>query len=157
MIFKKLWQRFWPFGVETRLRPHLLLGLFFLSACASSREPEPSFQSVQFSAKPKNIILLIGDGMGLSQMSAHIYWTGAGKTIFEQFPHVGFHKSHSCNDLVTDSAAGATAFACGQKTTNGAIGVLPLKSETCDFGARATQSESRQFNGGANLTPLSRP
>lgn len=71
----------------------------------------------------KNVILLIGDGMGLAQLSAGIYWLGAGKTAFEQFPVVGFHKSHSCNDLVTDSAAGATAFSCGQKTNNGVIGM----------------------------------
>src|SRR5690606_13382382 len=48
-----------------------------------------------------------------------------GKSAFERFPVVGFHKSHSCDDLVTDSAAGATAFSCGQKTINNAIGVLP--------------------------------
>jgi alkaline phosphatase len=77
------------------------------------------------SPRAKNVILLIGDGMGLAQLSAGIYWSGAGKTTFEQFPVVGFHKSHSCNDLITDSAAGATAFSCGQKTNNGAVGVLP--------------------------------
>ena len=38
-------------------------------------------------------------------------------------PVLGFHKSYSYDDLVTDSAAGATAFACGIKTFNGALGV----------------------------------
>ncbi len=82
-------------------------------------------------AQPKNIILVIGDGMGLSQISAGLYWKGVGKSIFEKFPIVGFHKSFSCNDLITDSAAGATAFACGQKTTNGAIGVTPPSNKPC--------------------------
>ena len=82
-------------------------------------------------AAPKNIVLVIGDGMALSQISAGLYWKGVGKSVFEQFPIVGFHKSFSCNDLVTDSAAGATAFACGQKTTNGAIGVVPPKNKPC--------------------------
>lgn len=71
---------------------------------------------------PKNIILMIGDGMGLSQISAAMY-ANRNSTILEKFPVVGFHKSHSANDLVTDSAAGATAFSCGCKTYNGAIGL----------------------------------
>jgi alkaline phosphatase len=45
------------------------------------------------------------------------------KLNLEQMPVLGFHKSYSYDDLVTDSAAGATAFACGIKTFNGAIGV----------------------------------
>jgi alkaline phosphatase len=98
--------------------------LVLLQGCAS-KKPVIDFSSIQFAERPKNIIFLIGDGMGLSQMSAHIYWKGVNKTIFEKMPIVGFHKSHSCDDLVTDSAAGATAFSCGKKTTNGAIGVLP--------------------------------
>lgn len=69
--------------------------------------------------------------MGLSQLTAGLYWKGVGKSVLEQFPIVGFHKSFSCNDLVTDSAAGATAFACGQKTTNGAIGVTQPGNKPC--------------------------
>ena len=45
----------------------------------------------------------------------------------ERFPVVGLHKPHAADNLVTDSAAGATAFACGVKTYNGAIGVNPEK------------------------------
>jgi len=44
-------------------------------------------------------------------------------TVFERFKNIGFHKSHSADNLVTDSAAGATAFASGVKTYNGALGV----------------------------------
>lgn len=73
---------------------------------------------------PKNIILMIGDGMGLTQISAGMYRNG-NKLNLEQFPIIGLHKSYSSNDLITDSAAGATAFACGIKTYNGAIGVNP--------------------------------
>ncbi len=72
--------------------------------------------------KVKNIILLIGDGMGLTQISAGMYSQG-NKTSLEEFPVIGLHKSHASNKLVTDSAAGATAFSCGVKTYNGAIGV----------------------------------
>lgn len=74
--------------------------------------------------KPKNIILMIGDGMGLTQITAGMYSNG-NKIELENFPVVGLHKSYSFDNLVTDSASGATAFACGVKTYNGAIGVNP--------------------------------
>jgi len=70
----------------------------------------------------KNVIFLIGDGMGLTQITAGMY-NNNNKTALEHFPIVGLHKCHSFNNLVTDSAAGATAFASGVKTVNGAIGV----------------------------------
>ena len=73
-------------------------------------------------AKPKNIILLIGDGMGISQISAGMYMNGNHLNL-EQLPVIGLHKSYSYDNLITDSAAGATAFASGVKTYNGAIGV----------------------------------
>lgn len=71
---------------------------------------------------PKNIILMIGDGMGLSQITAGMYANG-DKLHLERMKTIGLHKSHAATALVTDSAAGATAFACGQKTYNGAIAV----------------------------------
>lgn len=74
--------------------------------------------------KPKNIILMIGDGMGLAQITAGMYANG-NKISLERFPVVGLHKPHAYDDLITDSAAGATAFSCGCKTYNGAIGVKP--------------------------------
>jgi len=77
----------------------------------------------------KNIIFLVGDGMGLTQISAGLYSNG-NKLSLEKFKKIGLHKSYSYDDLITDSAAGATAFSCGRKTYNGAIGVdqdtLPL-------------------------------
>lgn len=82
----------------------------------------PQFQdTVQF-ARPKNIILMIGDGMGLTQITAGMYING-NKLNLEQFLYIGLHKTHASNNLVTDSAAGATAFSCGKKTYNGAIGL----------------------------------
>lgn len=71
---------------------------------------------------PKNIILMIGDGMGVTQISAGLYSNG-NKLNLERFPYIGLHKSYSGDNLVTDSAAGATAFSAGVKSYNGAIGV----------------------------------
>ena len=72
----------------------------------------------------KNIIFLVGDGMGLSQITAGLYSNG-NKLSLEAFKKIGFHKSYAYDNLITDSAAGATAFSCGIKTYNGAIGVGP--------------------------------
>lgn len=76
------------------------------------------------SAKPKNIILMIGDGMGVTQISAAMFSNG-NQLALERFPVIGLHKPYASDNLVTDSAAGATAFSCGIKTYNGAIGVGP--------------------------------
>ncbi len=113
------------------LLTYLLILVFSGSSCSSTQKPPIDPLAIKFASRPKNIILLIGDGMATAQVSAHIYWTGVGKTVFEKFPIVGFHKSHALDYRVTDSAAGATAFACGQKTTNGATGVLPPNNHPC--------------------------
>lgn len=105
--------------------------LFFLllaGACTPSRETTapPPAASVTPLEKPTNVIFLIGDGMGLPQITGAMYMEN-NKTVFERFTNIGFHKSHSADNLVTDSAAGATAFASGVKTYNGAIGVNARK------------------------------
>ena len=79
---------------------------------------------------PKNIILFIGDGMGLSQVTAGKIV--AGTLEMERCPVTGFVTTWSGSSLVTDSAAAATALSTGVKTSNGSLGVtpdgLPLKN-----------------------------
>lgn len=72
--------------------------------------------------KPKNIILMIGDGMGVSQVFAGITANG-GSLFLDNFKHIGFSKTQSADNFTTDSAAGGTALSAGEKTYNGAIGV----------------------------------
>jgi alkaline phosphatase len=73
---------------------------------------------------PKNIILFIGDGMGLSQIYAAM--TRSDHPLFiEKFPYTGFSRTYSADNYITDSAAGGTALACGVKTNNGMIGMKP--------------------------------
>lgn len=72
--------------------------------------------------KPKNVILMIGDGMGVTQVFAGIT-ANHGKLFLDNFKQIGFSKTQSASDYITDSAAGGTAIACGVKTYNGAIGV----------------------------------
>ncbi|MEC8739587.1 MAG: alkaline phosphatase, partial [Bacteroidota bacterium] len=74
------------------------------------------------SEKPKNIILMIGDGMGLSQISMAYYFQ-KDKTNFDRFFDIGLIITSSKSHKITDSAAGATAFSTGKKTYNGAIGL----------------------------------
>jgi len=106
--------------------------------CGSSRTALPVSEiSVRSVPNPnqgkiaKNIILMIGDGMGLTQISAGIY-ENDNFLNFEKFPFTGLMKTHSYDNLVTDSAAGGTAMACGVKTYNNGVGVdkdgIPVKS-----------------------------
>jgi alkaline phosphatase len=84
---------------------------------------------VMASNKPRNIILIIGDGMGFSQVSAAcLHQTlGAGDSIWNmgRFTHFGYSVTNSSDALITDSGAGATALSTGRKTYNGAVGVGP--------------------------------
>ncbi|MCE7042509.1 alkaline phosphatase [Dyadobacter sp. CY312] len=83
---------------------------------------KPTYRNNDSKGAVKNIILLIGDGMGLAQIHAGL--TGnAGKLNLAQFLNIGFSKTASSDNYITDSAAGATAFATGKKTRNRAIGV----------------------------------
>lgn len=72
---------------------------------------------------PKNIILLIGDGMGYSQITAAEY--EFGPLVMTSLPHHGMTTTYASDSKVTDSASSATAFATGYKTNNGMIGMLP--------------------------------
>ena len=102
----------------------LLLSATVMSSCGQSTDGsgESSTATSSESQSPKNIILLIGDGMGLSQISAAQYYMDDTPS-FERFPVVGLSKTSSSDQLITDSAAGATAFASGVKTYNGAVGM----------------------------------
>lgn len=70
---------------------------------------------------PKNVILLIGDGMGISNISAAMV-ANRGSLYINLLTNIGFTTTHSASDFLTDSGAGGTALASGQKTYNGAIG-----------------------------------
>lgn len=72
--------------------------------------------------KVKNVILMIGDGMSLM----HVYsaWTAnRGKLYLENCEATGLSKTYCANKLITDSGAGGTAMAIGQKTNYHSVGV----------------------------------
>jgi alkaline phosphatase len=86
------------------------LSLFVLTGYAAERTP-------------KNIILFIGDGMGLSQVAAGKI--AKGRLEMERCPVTGLVTTWPADSLVTDSAAAATALSTGVKTSNGSLGVTP--------------------------------
>jgi alkaline phosphatase len=78
-------------------------------------------------AAPKNIILLIGDGMGLAHVAgARIASQGlGGRLAIDSLPVTGIVTTYSANAMITDSAAAATALSTGVKTNNGVVGQSP--------------------------------
>jgi len=81
-----------------------------------------------FAAGPKYVFLFIGDGMSVPQrMTAEEFSraTGGGPLAMNAMPFTATTRTCSFDSLVTDSAAAATAIACGEKTRNHYSGVDP--------------------------------
>ncbi len=93
----------------------------------------PTFKSDAKADPATNIILLIGDGNGLAQISATAL-ANNGELSLTQLKNIGFIKTQSSNDFTTDSAGAGTALATGEKVPNRAIGVdssgKPLRNIT---------------------------
>lgn len=113
------------------MRTFQLSLLVFFSLSLIQCTPSANQAEEKVSPQVKNIIVMIGDGMGVSQVYAGLT-ANKGSLNLEKSQFVGFSKTYSANNYITDSAAGGTAIACGTKTTNGAIGVdangNPVKS-----------------------------
>lgn len=75
-------------------------------------------------SRPKNVVLMIGDGNGLAQISAAMI-ANRGALSITELKNIGLIRTSAEDDLVTDSAAAATAIATGEKTNNRAIGAGP--------------------------------
>jgi len=97
-----------------------------------SGDMDATYRALMKQAKVRNVILLIGDGMGDSEITlARNYAEGAGGyfkgidalPFTGQYTHYSLDKETGKPDYVTDSAASATAWAVGVKSYNGAIGV----------------------------------
>ena len=83
---------------------------------------QPTYKTDGVQKKAKNIILLIGDGMGLAQIQAGLS-ANFGYSNLMTFKHLGLSRTEAVNSDFTDSAAGATAMATGEKTNNRYISV----------------------------------
>lgn len=98
-----------------------LLPFALISCTAKTKTVNQDDSHAKAEKHPLNVILLIGDGMGLSQVSTTFYF--ADSSNFQRFKHIGLINTSSKSDKITDSGAGGAAFAIGEKTYNGAIGV----------------------------------
>ena len=91
--------------------------------------------STALAAGPKNVIFLIGDGMGPEQVKAANYYNG-GSLSFELLPYQGLLRTYSADNSVTDSAAAGTALATGYKANNGVISqAIPANADYPVFGS----------------------
>ena len=75
--------------------------------------------------KVRNVILMIGDGMGLGQTAALMIENRYEPLAFDRAHYTAVCKTYSANNRITDSGASATAMATGCKTANSHVGVLP--------------------------------
>lgn len=100
----------------------LLLPFFLLSCNAQKKAVVIETESKIETTYAKNIIFMIGDGMGTAQITTAAYMQDKPLN-FERFKVIGLQKTHSSSNLITDSGASATALACGVKTYTNAIGV----------------------------------
>ena len=108
--------------------------IFSLMACSSPVEQIlygndvlSKLEIKEFEGRPKNIILLIGDGTGLNQITlSRMAISGVNSRLYiDQLPYSGISLTHSADNIITDSAAAATAWATGTKTKNKFISVTP--------------------------------
>lgn len=99
--------------IITRILLFSLLMIALLTSCFSV-----------FPEKAQNIIFMVPDGMGLSNVNAaRIYKNGldGGPLNMETLPVIGYQRTYSRNSTITDSASAASAWACGEKFNNGEI------------------------------------
>lgn len=101
----------------------LITATIFSVVSCNNKTPKPKEEN----KTPKNIILMIGDGMGITQITAGYYANGK-KLNIERCKVIGLSKTSSEDELITDSSAGGTAMATGKKTKNGMISQSPKDS-----------------------------
>ena len=98
---------------KTALFSVAMLALIMVTSCCNNSQP-----------KVKNVIYLIGDGMGFGAVSS-LLLSEDEATGFEYASVIGLSETCSADNYVTDSAAGGTALATGTRTNNGYVGADP--------------------------------
>ena len=91
--------------------------VLLFSGCCQKQEPAP-----------KNVILIVGDGMGVAQVYSSVVAEKGDNSAFLRFPYSGFSRTYSLNKYRTDSSAGGTALTTGQKVENYHVNCAPDSS-----------------------------
>lgn len=131
------------------------LAFMFLAGCGKNNS-NPGGQEPQGDGTRKNLVLLMGDGMGLSQITAASIASG-GMLNLSRCRHIGLQKVYASDQLVPSSASTGTAMFCGVKTKYLHIGVdhqgnrVPNITEILESGGIATGLITTSFI--ADATP----
>lgn len=127
---KTAWRAFYEMGIDYINTDRPVEARDYLSSLAKNVYSLPNTQEVYLPSYQvdgadvpvKQVFLLIGDGNGLAQISAGLLANG-GQLSLAQLRNMGLVKTQAADDFTTDSAAGATAMATGQKANNRALGL----------------------------------
>ena len=130
----------------------LLLTAALVVSCKHKKDEEPALQYyatphtyeiVDVAMPPvtnevRNVILMIGDGMGLEQASC-AWVLNHGKLNLDNFPFTGLSRTYCVNELITDSGAGGTALAIGEKTSYSCVGTAADSTDVPSVLVKAQQ------------------
>ena len=127
------------------MMPIRLVGLLLLTATLIACGRQEAAPEPEDANAARNVILFIGDGMGVSTVTATRIFDGQSKggsgeeneLSFERFPHLALVKTYNTNQQVSDSAGTATAMMTGQKTKAGVINIGPSAARRDCAGALA--------------------
>lgn len=127
---KSAWKAFYEMGEDYINTDHPIEAADYLSKLGENvyqntlkhEVYQPSFDVDGADVPVQNVIVMIGDGNGLAQISSALF-SNDNQLNLTQLKNIGLVKTQAADDFTTDSAAGATAYATGEKTNNRAIGV----------------------------------
>ncbi|KAI9797293.1 MAG: hypothetical protein M1835_001311, partial [Candelina submexicana] len=126
-------KRGWPFWREVGLFAWAVAAtaaLIIIAVLYQHQQSSNTSDGAKPSAK-RNVVFMVSDGMGPTSLSltrSFRQWESGlppDDVLMLDRHLIGSSRTRSTSSLITDSAAGATAFSCGQKSYNGAISVLP--------------------------------
>ena len=104
----------------------------------------------------RNVIIMIGDGMGLEQVSC-AWVVNRGKLNLDNFPTVGLSRTYCTNELITDSGAGGTALSSGMKTGYSHVGTAADSTDIPSVLVKAQELCIRLAWSSPATSPMRRP
>ncbi len=95
----------------------IVILLLLLPILATAQRPKHNLNA-PISVPPRNVIFVVGDGMGTAQVYTSIVAQRTARSAFLRFPYTGFSRTYSYNRYTTDSGAGGSALMTGHKVEN---------------------------------------
>lgn len=126
------------------------LGRVLRDLVAAAGEGTALALPTQPTQRPKNVVVLIGDGLGVGSITAAHYWHGGLRML--EMPVVGLSATHAADAIVNGSAASATAIATGYRTLKNAVGRRPDGDALVDAATVLELAEQRGLATGLVTT-----